>query len=898
MELLLIDDAKFENKKVRKLVQEINKFAEKQDTNKLKDPLNKLYEALEAGIEVNNILYTISIIAEKYPSLISKLDPILPFLKSESVSTRINAVSILGLYVKDKFDAESDKFDLLLPFLEDDEQDIRENVAIIVEELKDQVMETFFTKLPWLLKRINAENSTVVKEILVTIVTKFLGRDVVTTKKIEEFYHDLILAEKEPSIRNLMLGGLEQVLFHQKYEQDPEKKRYERIKARKPLVVFHDLEEEIKKDGITLQELKDFYREQRESGKTSGMFELDGDQKYFIEFEKQKLVDYLQRGKIPIKEIMSDFSLTLPLVNRLVKNLIKNHEIRGFLTEDSFLSSTFIKANMERDFKTNGIIDLADYQNMNDQLVKGLLKELQDEGKVQGIYTRALSKYYSFNNIKKELSLQAGKTTVLDLKHLKDIFSEEAFVAIEEEGKKNLFTTFHSDTKYLTHLGKIKLDQSLKDAGKLGSVDVSRLYKELDIPEEIILAYLTDFLQNKSGFWTDDRKKFFFYQYFESALAKAGMAGAKANVQLEQLSKEFGLPLETLQEKLEARRRVVLDRINTAPTIVIGDYMKEMGFAAKNDFLKFVDGLGRPYMEIGNNLIFDPAKIAEKKAALRSELRHALDSEIILQLTNWARRLNLTPTIVEEILDSLIQEEILNVLKLGDKYITELGIERHMLANPEMFELDTLFFDIQQTPLDQIQLQVVGTVLKTLITNKRLNGFYDEETQTFMNSTSMAAMSLNLKRNQVVEYLEGTKRQTFKTLDEIKAFVNGENIGPSQIEMVENLLKGVSEKYRSWNNERDRLEHTFSVAMREHKVNLKNILDENERKQEETRLTALEGEVNNAITDFKTLRGVIDALMQDIGKIFHLVKTIRRKPENVEAMQARLDEMLAQYYLK
>jgi len=42
------------------------------------------------------------------------------------------------------------------------------------------------------------------------------------------------------------------------------------------------LDEEAKKNGISLQELKDFYKEQRESGKTSGIFELDGDTKYFM----------------------------------------------------------------------------------------------------------------------------------------------------------------------------------------------------------------------------------------------------------------------------------------------------------------------------------------------------------------------------------------------------------------------------------------------------------------------------------------------------------------------------------------------------------------------------------------------------------------------------------------
>jgi len=42
--------------------------------------------------------------------------------------------------------------------------------------------------------------------------------------------------------------------------------------------------------------------------------------------------------------------------------------------------------------------------------------------------------------------------------------------------------------------------------------------------------------------------------------------------------------------------------------------------------------------------------------------------------------------------------------------------------------------------------------------------------------------------------------------------------------------------------------------MREHKANLKNIADENERKTEETRLATLEGEVNTASTEFKTMR--------------------------------------------
>jgi len=78
----------------------------------------------------------------------------LPFLKSESANNRTNAVAILGLYITGKFGAEPEKLELLLPFLEDGEQDIRENAAIIVEQLKNQIKETLFAKLPWIMKRI------------------------------------------------------------------------------------------------------------------------------------------------------------------------------------------------------------------------------------------------------------------------------------------------------------------------------------------------------------------------------------------------------------------------------------------------------------------------------------------------------------------------------------------------------------------------------------------------------------------------------------------------------------------------------------------------------------------------------------------------------------------------
>jgi len=119
-----------------------------------------------------------------------------------------------------------------------------------------------------------------------------------------------------------------------------------------------------------------------------------------------------------------------------------------------------------------------------------------------------------------------------------------------------------------------------------------------------------------------------------------------------------------------------------------------------------------------------------------------------------------------------------------------------MMENPEMLRFRPSFLISSKRPgSDSVTGRGSGSEESNA--NKRLNGFYDEETQTFMDSTSMAAMSLNLKRNQVVEYIEGVKRQTFKALDEVKAFINGENLGPSQIEAVENILKGMSERFRS-----------------------------------------------------------------------------------------------------
>ncbi|HMF34159.1 MAG TPA: hypothetical protein VKK79_22230 [Candidatus Lokiarchaeia archaeon] len=895
----LIDESKVENKKLRKIVQGINIAANKSDLTKLKDLVSKLLDFLDDASSVNLVLYAFSIFAEKYPTLVNDISPILPYLESEETSTRLNAVAILGLYITKHFEEEEEKLETLLHFLEDREQDIRENAAIVVEQLKDQIQENLFSKLPLLLQRLGKENSTVIKEIFIIIINQFVGKDILTTQKIEEFYLEQLLVEKDPSIRELMFSGLEQYYFGKEFKQDPEKKRFDRIKTRKPLLIFHDIAKEAKESGIGVNELKEFYKDERNEAKISGIFELDGKKKLFVEFEKSRLIEYLSRGKIPIKEVMQDLSINLDFINRLIKTLIKNHEIRGYLTEDSFLSSTYIKGSMERDFKTNGVIDLADYQDISDQFIHAILKELQEESKIQGFFTRDFSKYYSVNKIKKELDQQAGKNLIIDLQHYQETFTEDAFAEIEREGETHLFAPFKAGTVHLTHLGKIKIDQAIKDASKLGSVDVKRMSKKLTIPEEILRAYLDESLRNKSGFWTEGNSKFFFYQYFDSAIAKASKAGGENTAQLEELSREFNLPVEDIRAKMDTRKKSIIERIKKADVISFREYMDELGIQSKNEFLSFVDGLGREYLDVGSNLIFDPEKIAQKKAALRNEIRVALDTEDVIRLTSWARRLNVPPSVIEELFNNLIQEQNLNVLKIGeDSFVTQSGMERRMLENTGGFEADALFYDLSPNPLDEIQLQVVGAVVKNLLEQKQLSGVYDDEMHNFMDSTSMAAMDLNKGKAQVTGFIDDTKRQTFAALDQIKAYINGEALGPSQITACENILKALGEKYRQWNADRDRLEHSFGQVIRNHKADLKTISDDAERAQAEEHLNSLEADVNTASTEFKAFRSVIDALTKDIGKVFHLIKTIRRSPENVDAMQERLDELLAQYYLK
>ncbi|MFW9876738.1 MAG: hypothetical protein ACFFG0_26890, partial [Candidatus Thorarchaeota archaeon] len=371
------------------IVDKLNKFLSKNNTQKVIKVVEELESLLEQSEHAIPITYILSILAEHDADLIPEriIQKVEPFLDSDNVKLRINSIIIIGFALLANKDSIKRYFNRFAEHLIDQSDDTRDNVhfflleivkrnpilvnsikdiilkSLSIEQIKENILSLFnllgycknlgFNQLYHLRnisKSIISSNYEDKPEIVVNLL-----------KVISQYFPDL----KENRLDTLQIDDILDLIDKQFLM-----KKYNYTKISKSSNI--SLKGYINK--IRKSELKDERVILYIKTKTNLFF--------VYELEKSKLLNFFEKDlKISSDKIQDTFSQIIQDDSELkifIQTLLNLKIIKGYYSNlGMFYSYNYIKSILVDDLTQKGIINLKKYNYLPPQFIRNIIKDIR-----------------------------------------------------------------------------------------------------------------------------------------------------------------------------------------------------------------------------------------------------------------------------------------------------------------------------------------------------------------------------------------------------------------------------------------------------------------------------------------------------------------------------------------
>ncbi len=800
---------KIEDKKLRKTITRLNKALDKEDQEKARQEVQKLEDIVQANASIRvPTTYVLSIVVEEHPELLTSIEQLMPYLNEDDEKVILNVLVCFGFYLLHNIaNATQAQVSLLVTFIKHSDKEVRETAYSFLESIPGEYFFMIKQEALELLDQLKNEPNPKFQAILVKFLNRMIDENIHFAQRIEKRFIEFVAGDVPREVELLVFEGFKKINPALKNPEDMEKAQVLELQAnRPPIVKIHNLEKISKELGISLDDVKEKYRELRDTGLIAGFFYLKRKRKNFIEFELERMVDFLGAGRKKVEELKDLFSLNDSQLEILVKTLVKERLLRGYLSKIFFYSHDSIKQEIMDQYIKTGEIQISDFSSfINEKYVKSVIREFADSSKTIGFFDRHGEKYHSLKNILRNIEREASKASIIDLSHYKTNFHPDDYYKIKDEVVKKYCTDYRAGSVYLTNIGKIRIEQALLDAEKIGYANLEKIEANLGIPVLIIENIAKDRFKRKNGFWNQEGKNFYFFKYLEGEIekVKTSLKGAPDKIQdaLSKMSTDLGLSVENINARLKAKQEQIGEKILKQDSIELNEYMKMLDMK-RTEFLEFIDTLDRPYLETGNRVIFSPDKIREHKRDIENILIRDSRRQSTLELTDLQGKYKLKSTIIGEILNNLIDNEKITGFWIGgDRFVTEFGIEQTIRdqSTGGMFWIDDIFEDHELSDADRA---LVIDILQDLIARGTLEGAYDPEEGSFFTfdaksemDKNMAIQGLDAVYNGIVEKLNAITHEIGKAILEV------ESVKPQLMQKIEDQIEDTVKKLIGWERE-------------------------------------------------------------------------------------------------
>ena len=798
----------FIDKNLIKTINKLNKFIDKVKKEKIKE----IIEELEQFTKVEHLnvqaLYILSILAEKFPQLFERnnIESIKINLDSNNVKAKINTLIIIGFYLRENLKKEKVLVKRFLDYLKDDEEEIVENILFflnyfaenepdIIENNSDLLLNLFYTETD--INKIN---------ILLEIIDKFKLRSLSVIIRIRDILQFLIqtydneyILKKAIEILSKFISEVKNIKYSKK-----KKRNILEIIAKKILLKRYNL---IIKNGNLENIINDFKKKIKNTIKNENIYYCyikDKEKLFFIEFEKSKILHFLENKRVSLKELLEVLSEVIENTSQLklfLLNLIQFKLIKGYVSEFYFYSYGYVKTNILTNIVDKGFIDLTEYKHIEPNFIELILEDIKSELKYTLLYNKSKKAVYSLKKIIEDISHLASKESVINLKLYHGLFDDNNFLKIIKKLPKGYLTDYHIRTNWLTNVGKTKIVNEFENSKKIGFFDKKKISEKLSIPEILLDSFINSILNSQLGFWDKFQEIFYYSKYIQDQIDKFRTVTDEKikNQKIYSLAQKLNIDQDQIQLKINEEIQKFGEKIKSKGEISISEYMDKMGMDSKR-FFNFINSLNITYFKKGDLLYLNEDKILDIKNEVRKQIKLQSKSQSQLILGNF----NIKQSIVKEIIEDLEQSENLKGIfcEEGNQIIfyTKKGINNKILESTDIFFIDELFPGKKLTDDEYI---LIENIIKSLIKNKTLIGTYDESNRNFISSDIEFSTSYNDAINQfvnLIEYYCTIFERTFKSIRSI-LIKDNEIIRPAEITLLQNSFDELIKSYVRWRSQ-------------------------------------------------------------------------------------------------
>ncbi|UYP48102.1 hypothetical protein NEF87_004387 [Candidatus Lokiarchaeum ossiferum] len=906
---MLIEIPSTTDKKLTKLVKNINKDYERGNFKKFPKYLLDIIALLEINTsEANILLFILSILAEERPEDFnpSSIKAIFPFLQHTSIKERLNSIIIVGSYflhrITDNLDIDLGEIASFLHLLEDPEGEIRQNISFFLEQFPETMDNQLLLELDLFLKVLSTETHieviNAIEKILLRLQPKMsLSILCSYVSTLIQAYHDSKSPERSDTILKLL--ELEIPKLKNRSKKKFNKKEIEKIiKERIPLIRLTDLNELADAERLNVEKVEDYLTGNIDENKIYYFLYTEKNHKKMLEFEKQELQSFLAQEKLKIEEIIATFKHVgishSSIVAVLLRDLLAKHIIEGVLSKKYFYSWNYLKNDLSQHLRRRGVLNYSQFESYLDKNVfHKIIESLATQTSFKGVFNSNKDQYFTFNAITKEIESIASKDNVVDLKIYRKKYGQESFYLLEDYCRKNFFTPYQSDHIWLTNLGKTRIQQVLHTCEQIGEFNLIERSKEMKIPEVILLRFTKEQFEHKNGFWNKDQSQFFYAKAIKKRINKIQMEpiAEKRNILIESLAEELQIEKEEIARKVDEKLHKLKEVLQNKEEFEIKPVIRDLQMDYK-EFIAFVNDFEKPYLIVNNKIIFSPKKIQEEENNILNIILR--DSKIKSQLSieKIASRLRCADKIILSSIKKLIEDKNIDGVWIKEDkiFLTEKGIQNRMLESKTYIDMQSFIEEI--TPSED-DILLFEKILSTLLEKGALKGVYDSEMQIFQSTEVAGEANLIAERDRFKKEVTPLNNDLDRTYNILREIFMGKDLNPAAIDEYEQILEENIRKIlnnqtfikRLINNANHRLNR--HISSQRPRRNQKGSKQRRHEENKSKRISFEEDEVvANIINDFENWKTLIIEIEQKAGQIVFLKKKLKNNPEDPDSKTA------------
>lgn len=896
---VLIDIKDIKDKNLAKLVKKINELYEKKKMEKLDDAIKELGGYLQVDNEFCNIALVIFItVLEVLPKYNTEewIAKVRPFLAQKDIKQRINAIGIITTYLNHKIETNqeltSKEIDEMLELLKDSNADIKHNVIIFLEAFPSELDSQLLPKLTYFLDIIRTENNSEILKTIGAIIQRILPKLSLTILlsiigKLISMYQDSAIPERSDVILSLLEKEIIALKDRQK-KNWTKKDIINNLNARTPLIRIYDIAKVSKEEDLDETKVMDHIKSGIDEKKIY-LFEFtEKNKKFVVEFEKDPLLNLVVKGKVKIDELVDIFKPygleSRTIINVLIKELIKQKYIRGFLSQEYFYSTEFIRNEILLKLQKEGKISIASYTNfLSLEFVMKILQGIMDQGTAAGIFDNKKEFYYTFNGLLKSIEAQTSKNSCVDFNTFKDTFEYEDFLRLEEEAHRQFLTNIHKNHVWLTNLGLTRIQNHMRIREQIGLFDINIASKELGIPVELLTEAIKGMFDQKNGFWNQKKTIFYFGKYVKKQLGtiENEKQKNKRDMMIEKISKDLEIDKEQLSKKVDEKLHEIAEKLMKQEEFEILPLLRDLQME-RPEFINFINGLDRPYLILSDRVIFSEKRINEEKNRLRESIETALNKETEVDFDKLSKKLHASIKLILELFNQInAVKKIRGIWITDNKFLTEKGIIAKMLESKKYLALNTFILDRRLMPNE---IELLDTILKSLRDSGQLKGNYDEEEKIFQAEDLTVESNIEKERERFVDTVNTYIKKIELNYNIVKEILMGEDILPSQMEEYEQILDETCRELIV--NSAAHIKGMINFANHRIRKSLAKNKEPSSKKTEDDEWDfAKDPIVANSLDDFEKWRAIMIAVQQKAGQIVFLKKRLKTNPKDEESKQ-------------